>query len=138
MKKLLLFSLTLFLFALLAACSVGNSASPAGEWRLVSYGDVSNLTPALPNVETSINFDEKGQLSGNVGCNSFGADYKVSGDEIVFGSIMSTMMFCEETSTQESAVLGILSDKSVSYELDSEQLTISTKDGTFIMILTRK
>ena len=139
MKKNYLFGMTLaalFIFTF-SACSGGASTSLTGKWKLISYGDASNPTPAVSNVEASISFDEDGQFGGNVGCNGFGADYEVSGDKITFGSIMSTMMFCEETSSQEGAVLGILSDKTVNFEIDGEQLTITSKDGALIIILTR-
>ena len=105
---------------------------------MISYGDASNPTPALPNGETSINFNEDGTFGGNVGCNSFGADYKVNDDQITFGSIMSTMMFCEETSAQESAVLAILTDKTVSFAISENELTIKSTDGVSVVVLARK
>jgi heat shock protein HslJ len=140
MKKTNLFLMALFVLPILVlvACSGGTSVSVVGDWALSSYGEASNLTDAAPNVETSINFDEKGQFGGNVGCNSFGAEYKVDGDQIVFGSIISTMMFCDETSAQESAVLGILSDKTVKYQVDGDQLKITSSDGASAIVLVRK
>ena len=141
MKKTSLALVTLFALSvlILSACSGGAaSASPTGEWTLVSYGDASNPTPALPDVETSINFNEDGTFGGSVGCNSFGADYKVDGDRITFGSIMSTMMFCNEISTQESAVLAILTDKTVSFTVNGDQLTLTSTDGASIVALARK
>jgi heat shock protein HslJ len=140
MKKTNLFLMALFVLPVLVlvACSGGASVSIVGDWVLSSYGEASNLTDAAPNVETSINFDEKGQFGGNVGCNSFGAEYKVDGDQIVFGSIISTMMFCDETSAQESAVLGILSDKTVKYQVDGDQLKITSSDGASAIVLVRK
>ncbi len=133
MKKTSLALVTLFALSVLIL-----SASPTGEWTLVSYGDASNPTPALPDVETSINFNEDGTFGGNVGCNSFGADYKVDGDQITFGSIVSTMMFCNEISTQESAVLAILTDKTVSFTVNGDQLTLTSTDGASVVALARK
>ena len=141
MKKISLTLITLFTLAvlILSACASGGaSASPTGEWTVVSYGDASNPTPALPNAETSINFNEDGTFGGNVGCNSFGADYKVNDGQITFGSIMSTMMFCEETSTQESTVLAILTDKTVSFAINENELTIKSTDGVSVVVLARK
>mgnify|MGYP001233301070 CR=1 FL=1 len=141
MKKTSLFLRTLFAISvlILSACASGGaSASPTGEWTLVSYGDASNPTPAISNVETSINFNENGTFGGSVGCNSFGADYKVSGDQITFGSIMSTMMFCETISDQESAVLGILSGQTVRYQIDGNQLTLTSADGGLVVVLASK
>lgn len=141
MKKNFLFTVTLLALSglMLAACTGGSAAaSPSGEWILVSYGDASSPTTALSNVDTSVNFNEDGTFGGNVGCNSFGADYKVDGDHITFGSIVSTMMFCEETSTQESAVLSILTDKTLSYQFNGNQLTLTSQDGALIVVLARK
>ncbi len=93
------------------ACST-SSTNLAGEWKLVSYGDAAAPTPALPGVDTSISFEE-GQFGGTVGCNSFGGDYTLSGNQMSIGSVISTMMFCDQTSAQDSAVLAILSDKTI-------------------------
>lgn len=140
MKKTSLFLSTLFVLSvlILSACSGGASASPTGEWTLVSYGDASNPTSALPDVETSINFNEDGSFGGSVGCNSLGADYKVDSDQITFGSIVSTMMFCEGISDQESAVLNILTDKMVSFTVNGDQLTLASADGASVVVLARK
>lgn len=141
MKKTSLALVTLFALSviiLFACASSGASGTPKGEWTLVSYGDASDPTPALPDVETSINFNEDGTFGGNVGCNSFGADYKVDGDQITFGSIVSTMMFCEGISDQESTVLGILTDKTVSFSMNDDQLTLTSEDGNSVIVLARK
>jgi len=140
MKKIPLFPITLFMLSAIffSACSGGTSASAEGEWRLISYGDVTNPTPALPNVETSISFDNKGQFGGNVGCNAFGSEYKADGDQITFGSIVSTEMFCDETSSQEGAVLNILSDKTVKYQIDGKQMTITSSNSSSVVVLGHK
>ncbi len=141
MKKTSLTLVALFALSVLtlSACIGGGaSSSPTGEWTLVSYGDATNPMPALPDVETSINFNEDGTFGGSVGCNSFGADYKVSGDQITFGSIMSTMMFCEGISDQESAVLATLTDKTVSFTVNGDQLTLTSTDGASVVVLSRK
>lgn len=134
MKKSFFLLLTLLILTgiILSACS-GSSASFEGEWTLVSY----NGTPALPNVETSINFGADGQFSGNVGCNGFGSEYKVSGDEVTFGAIVSTMMYCEAVAEQESAVIAALSQNPVKFQLDGRSLTLTSADGASIS-LTRK
>ena len=48
------------------------------------------------------------------------------------------MMFCEETSAQESAVIGIVSDKTLKTSLNGNQLTLSTEDGTSVIVLEKK
>jgi heat shock protein HslJ len=134
MKKTALFVLALLI---LTACS---STSPdiAGEWKLVSFGDVANLTSALPDVDTSIKF-ENGQMSGNVGCNGFGGSYELSGDKITFSGIMSTMMFCEQTSGQEQGVLSVFSDNvALQIQANGDSLIITSTDGASVVNLARK
>ena len=118
------------------ACSTTNT-SLTGEWKLVSYGDAAAPTPALPGVDTSISFEE-GQFGGTVGCNSFGGDYTLSGDQLSIGSVISTMMFCDQTSAQESAVLAILSDKTMTVSYSGNLLTLSSADGRSVVILEKK
>ena len=135
MKKTFLLAITLFI---LAACSSA-SADITGEWRLISYGDAGNTTPAIPNVDTSIKFDSNGQITGNVGCNSFGGNYEVNGDKITFSSIMSTLMYCEETSSQEQAVLGIFSDNvNLQIQMNGDTLTITSANSASVVNLARK
>ena len=138
MKKISLLAITLFI---LAACSNGSSASTdiTGDWKLISYGDAANPTPAVPNVDTSIKFESNGQISGNVGCNGFGGNYEVSGDKITFNSIMSTMMYCEETSPQEQGILSLFSDNvKLKFQMNGDTLTITSADGSSIVNLARK
>jgi len=135
MKKTFLFAIALFI---LTACS---SASPeiVGDWKLESYGNAANPTPAIPNVDTSIKFDPNGQMSGNVGCNSFSGSYETSGDKITFDSIMSTMMYCDETSAQEQAVLSVFSDNmKLQIQLNGNTATITSPDGASVVNLARK
>ncbi len=136
MKNLLLTALFVFALAL-TACS---PAKPdiSGEWRLVSYGDSANPTPALPNIDAVIAF-ESGQVSGNFGCNGFGGEYKLSGDQIKFHGITSTMMFCEETSAQEQGALAVLSENAaLQIHLEADLLTMTSADGASVVSLIRK
>jgi len=136
MKKFHLL-LTTLLILILTACS---PAKPdlSGDWKLVSYGDAANPTPALPHVDTSITF-ENGQMGGNVGCNGFGGEYKLNGDQIIFNGIMSTMMYCEETMPQEQGVLAVFSDNvALKIQFNGDSLIITSADGISVINLTRK
>lgn len=135
MKNIFLLVIALLL---LAACSSTSKVNVTGEWKLVSYGDPSNPTAALPKVDTSIKF-ENGQLSGNVGCNGFGGNYELKGDKIIFSGVMSTLMFCEETSAQEQGVLTVFSDKvELKIQMTGDTLTITSADGSSAVNLARK
>jgi len=103
---------------------------------LVSYGSPSDQTAAAPNVETSIEFGDDGRMSGNVGCNGFGGDYTVDGDQIEFGPVMSTMMFCEAVAEQESSTLAVFQE-TATLVLDGDTLTITSADGNSSIVLER-
>ena len=134
MKK---YVFALFALLILSACSGGNQASIAGTWKLVSYGDPANPTPAVPDVDTSIEFKD-GQVNGNVGCNGFGGKYEVEGDTITFSEVVSTLMFCEgPAGDQELATLAVLRE-TATYVLDGNTLTITSGDGNTAVALARK
>ena len=137
MKKLQLIMITILMFVI-AACGGGNSNSIVGAWELVSYGSASSQTPVSIYTNTLVDFSSQGELTGNVGCNSFGGDYKVKADEITFGAIISTMMACEDPiNTQEASVLKTFT-KTATYTLDGNTLTITAGDGDSVVILKRK
>ena len=134
MKKLVIGLLAVLM---LAACAGGSSASVEGQWKLVSYGPASSQTPAAPDVETSIEFNSDGNMTGNVGCNGFGGEYSVKGDQMEFGPVMSTMMYCEEIAEQESGTLAVFQE-TASFVLDGDTLTITSADGAMSIVLERK
>ena len=135
MKK---FVVSLFTLLILAACAAGgNTASVTGTWKLGSYGDAANLTPAAADVDTAIEFKD-GQVAGNVGCNGFGGKYEVDGDTITFSEVVSTLMFCEgPAGDQELGTLAVLRE-SATYVLDGDTLTLTSADGTAMVVLARK
>jgi|GEM_PF-680313 len=98
------------------------------EWQLISYGDVENPTLAMDGVKTFISFKSEGSFCGNVGCNEFGGNYKVEGDKISFTDIVSTMMYCEETSNQEEGVLSVLSQPELIVQINNDNLMIQNTD----------
>jgi heat shock protein HslJ len=140
MKKMYFYMITGLVIsgALLAACTGGASASVIGDWKLVSYGSLSNPTPAPPDVDTSVVFGDDGKVSGNVGCNGFGGDYTVDGNTITFGQIVSTLMFCEgPIGDQETTTLSVFVG-STTFMMDGDTLTITSADGSSVVVLARK
>lgn len=136
MKKLVIGLLVLFT---LAACAGGGaSASINGQWSLVSYGPADSQVSAAPDVDTSIEFTSDGTLNGNVGCNGFGGDFTVDGDTITFGPIVSTMMFCEGPVGEQEAATLLVFHESASFVLDGDTLTVTSGDGSSMLVLARK
>ncbi|HXQ37881.1 MAG TPA: META domain-containing protein [Anaerolineales bacterium] len=140
MKKLQLYLITLFLLSgiMLTACS-GSASNPLiGTWKLVSYGPPGNLTPAVLDIDTSITFKEDGKVEGNLGCNGFGGDYTVDGNTITFGPIVSTLMFCDgPVGDQETTTLNVFAE-TVSFAMEGDTVTITSADGSAVVVLARK
>ena len=123
---------------LLSACSSGTSTTNLKDtnWKLESYGPTSNPTPAAKGVETSIKFGSDGTVGGSFGCNSFGGEYTMKGNQISFGAMMMTEMACDEPRmSQESISISILSG-SVDFKLVGDKLTIV--NGKNQLVLTRQ
>lgn len=99
-----LFLIALFFAVLLSACSGSSSLSAAGlegDWTLVALNGKAPV--AGSKVTASFN---NGEVGGNTGCNSYGGQYKVSGEKITFSAIFQTEMACmdpEGVMDQESA-----------------------------------
>jgi heat shock protein HslJ len=141
MQKFTLFLITILasLALLLSACNSNESqASLAGTtWQLISYGSATALTPAVAGVETTLTFGKDGQISGNMGCNSFSGKYSIKDGKIIFDALASTMMACADAQmTQENAAFKIMSG-TVSYEVKDNALTITATDNS-VMKLTNK
>ncbi|GAB3404623.1 hypothetical protein GCM10027515_16860 [Schumannella luteola] len=90
--------------------SGGSAGSSAGSdldadvaqlWLLTSITDDQG-TLAPPTVSATLDLRESGKVSGNGGCNGFGADVKV-GDSghVTVGPIISTKRACAEQSANE-------------------------------------
>jgi putative lipoprotein len=110
------------------ACSNGSgSPSLVGKWKLTSYGSADSQTPAVADVDATIEFTNDGTVSGNSGCNGFGGTYEIKDAQIAFSAIVSTLMACDDPRmAQENAVFQVLKDN-VDYKIDGKTLTL-TKD----------
>ena len=121
----------------LTACGNAQSAAVEGTWKLASYGPVGNLTPAAADIDTSIKFAEN-KVEGNVGCNGFGGDYKVEGNQITFDQIISTLMFCDGPGgAQETVTFNVLTG-TATFERQADTLTITSADGQSVIVLAPK
>jgi heat shock protein HslJ len=88
--------------------SLNPEALADSQWQLDSLivnGQVVTFTPAtLPTIE----FDTEGKIAGKGGCNSYFADYTLTGGEISFGAIGATKMACAEGMDQETQYFAAL------------------------------
>lgn len=76
-------------------------------------------------------FGDEGQLGGNSGCNSFGGDHKVMGNQLIIGPMMMTKMFCQDVALQEGAIIRILGD-TVTMRMEGEELHLSNDGGLLV------
>jgi heat shock protein HslJ len=130
-KKYLL--ILFILSAVISACSSKeNTRLLVGSWRLTAYGPVDSTTPAVPDVEATLTLGEDGTLSGSTGCNEFGGDYTVEGDQITFGQIASTLILCPDLQmAQEEAMLQVLRE-TASFNIEGDTLTITKNDTVLV------
>lgn len=123
----------------------GFQVDPAllGTWTVSEMGisGGSALVPVL-NAKITATFDDSGNLGGNGGCNGYGSSYTLSGrvaefgKEIAIGPIISTLMYCEATSAQETTYFQILQDAE-SYAVEGDQtLSIRSRLGS-VIVFTR-
>jgi heat shock protein HslJ len=137
MKKNLIL-VTVFMAAIwtLSACAPGISNQSLNDttWSLVSYGSATDPTQAAPDVETTLTFGADGQVSGNMGCNSFSGTYELKGDKIEFGPLLSTLMACDDPGmSQEAAAFNVLRE-TVTATFDGSNLTLTGPDGDVLVL----
>ncbi len=122
----------------LSACTTKNNesaASLAGPWKLISYGPANAQTPAVADANAELNFKEDGTVTGNSGCNGFGGNYTVDGDQIKFDQIVSTLMACDDPRmVQEQAVQKVLNGTATS-QVEGNILTLT--NNSVMLMLTK-
>jgi heat shock protein HslJ len=97
-------------------------------WTLDSIVDANTTTavPALDRTPT-LTFDGA-TVSVDTGCNTGSGSYEVSGDEITFGAITSTLIACTEpTASVEQAVVAMLAGP-VTFSIADDVLTLTMGD----------
>jgi heat shock protein HslJ len=136
----------LCLIALLVTGVVGVQAQPGGDlstdarslidiqWRLVSFGRVgaaANVTGSEPII---LKFASDGRASGSGGCNSFSGTYRVRGDSISFGPLISTRRACTNpvANQQEQEFFGAMGSAS-RFRLTRGNLSITYDRGRGVL-----
>lgn len=144
-------SLTLMLIVVLSACSYGPAAvQPTeqplldqqalvnGQWQVQSLTVNGQAVSLIPTAMPTIQFDQSGKATGNAGCNSFFANYAVSGPNgVSFSSIGSTKMACAEGMTEETQFLQAL-ESAKQASLADQSLELRSEDGQTVMKLVNQ
>ena len=114
------------------------SQDMVGTWILTSMAagdDTPVITPAT-TINLTIRADET--ITGHGGCNSYSGPYAVQGTttlygrSIAIGPVVSTLMYCRETSEQEGTYFRILQDTS-SFAIDDDHLILRTNARTYLI-----
>ena len=106
-----------------------------GTWTLQQmYVQGSGAPITAFNVPITATFDAQGNVYGNGGCNDYNGAYTLTGatnefgKEIRIGPLISTLMYCESTSSTESMYLQIM-NAATSYAVPNPQ-TLSIRDAS--------
>ena len=93
-------------------------------WHLDSYlNKEAEIVCILDGTEITALFESE-RVTGNAGCDSYGAQYAVEGENLTISGIVSTLMFCEgPVSEQETDYLSNL-ERAVSYNVSGSLLKI--------------
>lgn len=102
-------------------------------WKLVS---VRGVAAEVGRREAHLVFKPGGGLAGSTGCNNLAAVYALDGEQIAFGPIVTTRMYCQEAARTERALLKGLQDVS-RWVVDGDRLELLTDAGVTIAILEK-
>ncbi len=102
-----------------------------GSYSLTDIGSNSSVSALVPGSKITAVFAAYGNLTGNGGCNGYFGGYTTSGNSLTIGPIGSTLIYCQDTSAQESLYLSILANAST-YEKTINQMKITDTNGNML------
>lgn len=126
----------LFAVLLLAGCVSSPTNSPGGDvvampltntyWELVSVAG-----QPVPETDSQqkphVLFLDDGRVSGFSGCNQYMGDYRVTGENLLFDSMSSTLMACPQNQTED--LLFAAFAKTVGVNLEGIELRLLGEAG---------
>ncbi|WP_105975225.1 META domain-containing protein [Streptomyces geranii] len=148
--------LTLTVLPLAAAC--GSEKDGGGSQTIGTGAGTSDVTGVRWTVDDLtldgkkseapssawLKIDKNGKVSGNLGCNGFGAQATVDGTEVSFAQFLSTDMACGndpmtfESNFSKALRDGTLTAKSTETAKSTQQLTLTTRAGATIHLTEEK
>ncbi len=107
-----------------------NAAAPleGTYWKLTYLGDTSVDTGSLQKEPNLIFRSDSHRVSGTGGCNNVSGSYQLSGDQLTFGQMASTMMACAKGMETERSFLEALS-RVKQWKIKGQELTLLDADG---------
>jgi heat shock protein HslJ len=110
--------------------ATGSAALSGTSWIVIGYNNGKQaVVSTMAGTDLTANFGADGNLSGNGGCNTYSATYKVDGDKISIGPAVTTRMACEQAvMDQEQQYLAAL-QSAATYRIDGSKLELRMADG---------
>lgn len=78
------------------------------QWEKTEMNSAEGINPQPKSNKFTLSFAKDGTVLGTTDCNSFGGKYSVKDGLIDFGSLATTLMFCEDS--QEGEFLKLIND----------------------------
>jgi heat shock protein HslJ len=119
-------------FAILALVACATPEPPSGvenrDWYLVAIG-ADNQVAANEAARPTLRLESEGaRAAGFAGCNRFAGHYVLTGEQLKFGPLAATKMYCEQAQSVEDRYLGALGSV-VSWSVAADALTLSSDSG---------
>ena len=104
------------------------------QWQLVSFGPAGSEIPVVGESAVTLMLDEAGQLSGSGGCNSYSGAYELDNNTLSVDQVASTLMACaDDTLMQQEIDYFAALQTGMSFEVNGDQLTLSSPDGQVVL-----
>jgi heat shock protein HslJ len=115
---------------------IASQSSIVGVWDLVSYNNGKGaIQTVIQGSQTTADFRADWKLSGSGGCNQYNAQYTTTASNgITITQPVTTLMACAEPVMQQETQYLSLLQQATKYEISGDQLTLSDKNGTKILI----
>jgi heat shock protein HslJ len=109
-----------------------STATLQGAWEATSYlkADGSAITSVIVGSTLTADFGADGNVTGDTGCNFFNGAYKVDGDKITIGPLITTRKACssDDLNAQEHSYLTAL-ESAATYTVSAQGLTLLNAKG---------
>jgi heat shock protein HslJ len=87
----------------------------------------------VPNTEVSVEFTDDGRLIAQAGCNTMQGQVNTANGKLVVDDLASTAIGCPQASGEQDAFVAKVIGASPSWQLDDDQLTITSGTTTLAM-----
>jgi heat shock protein HslJ len=104
-------------------------------WHLNGLAQNSGISSMLGDEKITLNLLDS-KATGFGGCNNYFSDYKLNGNEIAFGPIGATKMFCDGDPGQREAVFLAALENVATYTIKRSTLTFFDGNGQMLMTFT--